>query len=127
MHSYTLDPPRLATEQGAARFGPVRGSGHLDPPYEYVADGLDEEIYAYSPAAARHNDRANAVFVDSHAESMTLSKMGYELSDFDPASTLPKGTPIPVEDPTVGPHATNKMFNGDGFDRLAREAQGGGP
>ena len=127
MHSYTLDPPRLATEQGARRFGPTLGGGPLDPPYEYVADGLDKEVYAYSPAAARHNDRANAVFVDSHAESLTLKEMGYELSDFDPTRTLPKGTPIPVEDPTVGPHATNKMFNGDGFDRLAREAQGGGP
>lgn len=127
MHSYTLDPPRLATEQGAARFGPTLGNGLLDPPYEYVAAGLDKEVYEYSPAAARHNDRANVVFVDFHAESLTLGKMGYELSDYDAESTLPKGTPIPVLVPVEGLRATNKMFNGLGFDRLAREGQGVAP
>ena len=126
-HSYTLDPPRLATEQNAVRFGPTPERGPDGGMQSFVPDGLEPEIYEFSPAEARHNDRANAVFVDSHAESLTLKGMGYELSDYDSESRLPNGTAIPVEDPAVGPRATNKMFNGLGFDRLAREGQGGAP
>lgn len=63
-HSYTLDPPKVAREIGADRFGP----------------GADAPI-AHSPASARHNGRANVSFVDGHAESMSLADLGYVPDD----------------------------------------------
>ena len=44
-HSYSLDPPRLAVERYAQKFGP--GSGDVEP-------GLDASLYQYSPVEMRH-------------------------------------------------------------------------
>ncbi len=63
-HSYTLDPPKLAASKGVAKFGPTVGK---DGPI------------GHSPVEARHGGRGNVSFVDGHAESMTLTKLGYEL------------------------------------------------
>ena len=63
-HSYTLDPPQVAREVGADRFGP----------------GEDARI-AHSPASARHNGRANVSFVDGHARSVSLVDLGYFLDN----------------------------------------------
>jgi len=62
-HSYTLDPPKLATEVGARRHGPSRAA------------------IEHSPAAARHNNYTNISFVDGHAQQMTLQELGYVLDE----------------------------------------------
>jgi len=63
-HSYTLDPPKVAREVGADRFGP----------------GTDAPI-AHSPASARHHGRTNVSFIDGHAQSLSLVDLGYVLDD----------------------------------------------
>lgn len=90
-HAYTLDPPRLATEKNAQRFGP----GSSDGPIQH------------SPAEARHRGRAIVSFVDGHAEAMTLEQLGYDIG--------PNGVVIPhTSDP--GPRATNHLWSGSGKD-----------
>lgn len=104
-HSYTLDPPRLAVERDAVKFGP----GSSD-----VQAGLDESLYKYSPVEMRHGNRGNVVFVDGHAESMTLSDLGYQVDE--------KGVPVPILDPLGETYsASNKLWNGEGIDMIARE------
>lgn len=104
-HSYSLDPPRLAVERDAMRFGP----GSSDVP-----EGLDQSTYAFSPVEMRHGDRGNVVFVDGHAEAMTLADLGYELDE--------KGVAVPIVDPLGGTYsASNKLWNGEGTDMIARE------
>jgi len=63
-HSYTLDPPKIAREVGAISFGP----------------GPDTRL-PNSPASNRHNNKANASFVDGHAKSMSLEQLGYVLDE----------------------------------------------
>lgn len=63
-HSYTLDPPKLAVSKGVAKFGPTAGK---DGPI------------GHSPVEARHGGRGNVSFIDGHAESITLTRLGYEL------------------------------------------------
>lgn len=101
-HSYTLDPPRLAVEKNATRFGP--GSGD-------VSSGLDSGRFAFSPVEMRHRGRGEIVFADAHGESMTLKKLGYEIGD--------QGVPNPVV-PVEGqvPTASNKLWTGLGVDPL---------
>ena len=90
-HAYSLDPPRLATEKNAQRFGP----GSSDGPIQH------------SPAEARHRGRAIVSFVDGHAEAMTLEQLGYDIG--------PDGVVIPhTSDP--GPLATNHLWSGTGKD-----------
>jgi len=62
-HSYTLDPPKLAVSKGIPNFGPSSSDGSI----------------THSPVEARHNDKGNVSFVDGHAESSTLTELGYEL------------------------------------------------
>ncbi len=102
-HSYALDPPRLATERGATRFGP--GSGD-------VSEGSDPSLYAFSPVEMRHKGRGMVTFLDAHAESMKHADLGYELND--------AGVPLPV-DPSGAPTytATNALWNGRGMDSPA--------
>lgn len=63
-HSYTVDPPKLATSKGVLKFGPTAGK---DGPI------------GHSPVEARHVERGSVSFVDGHAESMTLKQLGYEV------------------------------------------------
>lgn len=101
-HSYSLDPPRLAVERNATRFGPGKGE---------VSAGNDPEQFAYSPVEMRHGKRGNVVFVDSHAESKTLTDLGYQVDD--------KGFAIPVWSVSEGEvGATNKLWNGEAYDRI---------
>ncbi|MCP4250135.1 MAG: prepilin-type N-terminal cleavage/methylation domain-containing protein [bacterium] len=106
-HSYSLDPPRLAVERNAVRFGP--GSGDL-------ADGMDPSLYQYSPAEMRHAGRAMVAFIDSHAEGMRLADLGYEVNG--------QGVALPV-DPIARPAytASNKLWTGHGADPLTAAAQ----
>jgi len=105
-HSYSLDPPRLAVERNAQEFGP--GSGDVTP------GASDAALYRFSPVEARHDGRGNVVFVDGHAELMTLDELGYQLDD--------EGVATPILDPMGETYtASNKLWNGEGYDRLAVE------
>jgi prepilin-type processing-associated H-X9-DG protein len=150
-HSYTLDPPRLATERRATRFGPNR-TKYVEPSAEDWPDeeaddceanaegGLGDlpqglgsdpaEVYAYSPVEARHDKRGNVLFADTHAAAMTLTELGYHLSDGTDPVGVRRGVPIPSRDPTgEGSTATNKLWNGLGVDPMAAQphAQPPGP
>jgi len=106
-HSYTLDPPRLATEQNAKQFGPDA---------DMVRAGQDPDLYQFSPVEMRHRDFGNVAFVDAHAEAMKLEQLGYELNE--------KGVPIPRLDPTDATiKATNRLWTGLGADRFADERE----
>jgi len=102
-HSYALDPPRLAVEQGAEKFGP----GADD-----VQSGLPPELYQYSPVEMRHKDKGNVVFVDGHAKGMTLTSLGYQVNE--------NGVAMPILDPLNGTYtASNKLWNGRAYDEIA--------
>ena len=104
-HAYALDPPRLAVEQGATHFGP----GGSDVP-----EGLDPDLFRYSPVEMRHRDRGMVAFLDGHAESMNLEDLGYQLDEH--------GFATPILEPNTGTYtATNKLWNGRGIDRIANE------
>ncbi|MBI5762016.1 MAG: hypothetical protein HZA51_00675 [Planctomycetes bacterium] len=90
-HSYTLDPPRLAREKNAVKFGP----------------GAEDGPIAHSPAEARHRGRAVTSFSDGHAEQLSLHQLGYELSA--------AGVVVPVRDGT-GSSASNRLWSGLGSD-----------
>jgi len=64
LHSYTLDPPRLARSAGAVNF-----AWHSWP----------EHWMQHSPAEARHNGKVCVAFVDGHCVKMQLEEMGYAL------------------------------------------------
>ena len=123
-HSFTLDPPRLGTEVRATRFGPSdlafdggQLSGDLPP-------GLDAKTFAYSPVETRHKNIGNVLFLDTHAEAMTLAALGYEQAD-GATPSVPKGTAIPSWDPTADKSdANNRLWNGDGTDDLAYRPAG---
>lgn len=110
-HSYTLDPPRLAIERNARNFGP-------HPRHTPVED------LRYSPVEPRHNNLANVVFVDGHAETMSLNALGYEVSDgIENYPDFRRGSPVPILHPQTGPYkATNRLWTGTGMDRVAQEA-----
>ena len=116
-HSFTLDPPRLAIERNATRFGPSPEIWTGQPYSGDVSPGLDPTIYAYSPVEMRHAKLGNVLFVDTHARAMTLVQLGYQLSD---GGDVPDYTAIPIREPNAGTYtATNRMWNGDGSDRIA--------
>lgn len=94
-HSYTLDPPRLATEKNARRFGPNASNGPI----------------AHSPAEARHRGKAVASFADGHAESVTIQMLGYNIG--------PDGVVIP-DGTGTNPTASNRLWNGRGADDPAQ-------
>lgn len=111
LHAYTLDPPRLAAEAGAKKFA---------PDLEHVPPGLTpRESFNFSPAEMRHSGLGNVAFVDSHVEALTLVQLGYEVADVGPY----KNVAIPVLEPRAGPHATNKLWTGQGIDPLAASRQ----
>ena len=104
-HSYTLDPPRLAVEKNAQRFGP-HGPDDADP-------GVDPTLYGFSPVEMRHSGTGNVIFVDTHAEPARHRQLGYHLDD--------GGVPVPIDPDAVGNNhsATNRIWTGLGRDDLA--------
>jgi prepilin-type processing-associated H-X9-DG protein len=88
-HSMTLDPPHFVVRNDG---------GRVDSPYwtqngMYTStlgpvnvnpfgpdEGTTDIQVAFSPAQARHNGRANVVFLDGHAESVTLAGLGYAVN-----------------------------------------------
>ena len=89
--SYTLDPPRLAREKNAVKFGPGSSDGPI----------------RHSPAEARHRGKAVVSFVDGHAAPSPLEELGYPLDD--------NGVVRPDVDGT-DPNASNHLWNGLGTD-----------
>ncbi len=94
-HSYTLDPPRLATEHGADRFGP---------------SVPDDGAIAHSPADARHRGQAVVAYTDGHADRMTLRKLGYDVGS--------DGTVVPGLGERSA--ADNRFWTGLGTDPVVR-------
>lgn len=126
-HSFTLDPPRMATEARARAFGPRESD--LDPPtfpgYEYPS--TSDSIYAYSPMEPRHKKRGNVLFADMHAVGLTLVELGYEIGDGS-GEDRPRGVAIPIRNPDDATYtATNKLWNGEGSDQIAYVHQPSGP
>ncbi len=66
LHSYTLDPPKIARSYNAVNF-----AFHTQP----------QHWMQHSPAEARHNGEANVAFVDGHVQSLSLDKIGYVLDE----------------------------------------------
>jgi|CXWL01.1.fsa_nt_gi type II secretory pathway pseudopilin PulG len=100
-HSYTLDPPRLAVEQRAKKFGP---------------DGGLSDLNAFSPVEIRHRKQGNVIFADVHGEAMTLQQLGYEIPIEGP--NIGKVVPIDPNVTTTG-HWSNKLWTGTGTDPKA--------
>ena len=60
----------------------------------------------------RHGSRGNVAFVDSHAESMNLIDLGYEVRE--------DGLAVPVLDPLSGTYsASNALWSGNARDQIA--------
>lgn len=115
LHSYTLDPPRLAVEQNAKQFGPDA---------DMVQAGLDPVVYQFSPVEMRHRGLGNVAFVDAHAEPMTLVQLGYEMLGENPDEKSKKNTAIPVLDATdPALKATNRLWTGLGQDTIANQRE----
>ena len=102
-HSMTLDPPHMRVHPTDPFSASTAGWGSPSPalmagfdPYGPDETGTDIAIY-FSPADARHNGRANVVFLDGHAESLALQDLGYVLDA--------NGVPLPqyVKDPVLNP------------------------
>lgn len=86
IHSYKLDPPRLARSTGAVEFCWRFGS---------------QLWMQHSPAEARHLGKTCASFVDGHAEKTTLEKLGYSLDS---------------EGKVVADVGSNRLWSGTGRD-----------
>jgi len=111
--SYMLDPPRLAVEQNAKRFGP-------DPDHVHAPRAEDKALFQFSPVEMRHRGFGNVSFTDGHGEAMTLLQLGYERLGDNPDEKKKKDTAVPVPDPTVSTAtATNRLWTGSGQDTYA--------
>lgn len=97
-HAYTMDPPKMAYSKNARHFGPKDGS--------IVPEGGAKK---YSPADARHLDKANMSFVDGHAEQLTYIEMGYEI---DPETKRP----VEKDNTEIGGPGNNRYWTGNGRD-----------
>jgi len=90
IHSYTLDPPKLARSFGAYRF----------------ANRKESSLQAqHSPAEGRHDGKACVGFADSHAEKLSLEELGYVIGDDG----------VVVAD---DPDGSNRMWTGTGRDEV---------
>jgi prepilin-type N-terminal cleavage/methylation domain-containing protein/prepilin-type processing-associated H-X9-DG protein len=121
-HSMTLDPPHMVVRFDRlsvnspywqqAYFGNLYASG-VGPagvnPYG-PDEGPPDIVIPFSPAEARHKGRANMVFLDGHAESLTLADLGYSLLNNVPQCQT-NATPLPG--------ATNRLWTGRGLDEYS--------
>ena len=107
LHSYTLDPPRLAREQNATRMGPDEN---------HVLPGDDPATMRFSPVEMRHNGQGNVIFADGHGSGMKLDALGYQLDE--------KGVATPILDPAEGTKWHNRLWTGLGTDKFAEQRFG---
>jgi len=88
LHSYKLDPPKLALSTGAIYFG------------NWKQTTIEQQ---HCPAEDRHSGKANISFLDGHAKSLTLAELGYIVDE--------NGIVIANH-----PAGTNRLFTGTGQD-----------
>lgn len=109
-HSMTLDPPHMRVHPTDPYSTSTAAWGSPSPalmagfdPYGPDETGTDIVVY-FSPADARHNGRANVMFVDGHAESLALQDLGYVLDA--------NGVPLPqyIKDPILNPNPGTLPF-----------------
>ncbi|MGD0897766.1 MAG: DUF1559 domain-containing protein [Thermoguttaceae bacterium] len=119
-HSMTLDPPHMRP----------RGSGVVDSPSPSRAAGFDpygpdetgtDIVIYFSPAEDRHAGRANVVFLDGHADSLTLVDLGYNVSADGVAQPQPAnlGTTFPANPLSALPWGDNRLWTGQGLDETS--------
>ena len=89
LHSYTLDPPKIARGKAATAFG-----------FTDVGPVIEQQ---HSPAEARHSGKANISFVDGHAERLSLQELGY---------ILDSGGSVVADHP----EGSNRLWSGTGRD-----------
>lgn len=121
-HSMTLDPPhfvvradRLSVTSGywqhpffAGAYASGVGPAGVNP---YGPDEATADITVpFSPAEARHNGRANGVFLDGHVESKSLQDLGYALAN---------GVPQCQTSAAPLPGASNALWTGRGLDEYS--------
>jgi len=141
-HSMTLDPPHMVRRTDTqsvnspywqqAFFNNAYSSG-IGPagvnPYG-PDEGTPDITVPFSSADARHAGRANVVYLDGHAESLSLTDLGYVLLNGVPQCQT-TATPLTVTNGTISPNtsglpagtnsngttvANNALWTGRGLD-----------
>jgi prepilin-type N-terminal cleavage/methylation domain-containing protein/prepilin-type processing-associated H-X9-DG protein len=121
-HSMTLDPPHMVVRGDGrsvnspywqqAYFNGAYGSG-VGPagvnPYG-PDEGTPDIVIPFSPAEARHNGRANVVFLDGHVGTRSLADLGYSLLN---------GIPRCQTNATPLTGANNSLWTGRGLDEFS--------
>ncbi len=93
-HAYCMDPPKMAVSKGARYFAPKNPK--LGP-------------LKYSPADARHLNRACIVFLDGHSAALTYKELGYAVDS-------ETGRPIEKSLTEIGGPGDNHLWSGNGED-----------
>ncbi len=108
-HSMTLDPPHMRKRSdGATVDSPSPSKLPGFDPYGPDETGTDIVVY-FSPAEARHNNRANVVFLDGHTDSLTLEDLGYVVTN---NVAQPQAS-------TTLPWGDNHLWTGQGHDETS--------
>ena len=119
-HSMTLDPPHMVVrrdnlsvnspywQQAPFNIGSGIGFAGVNP-YGPDEGTLDIQI-PFSPAQARHNGKANVVFLDGHVESLTLNALGYVTNN---------GVPVLQTSATPVAGSNNSLWTGRGLDEYS--------
>jgi prepilin-type N-terminal cleavage/methylation domain-containing protein/prepilin-type processing-associated H-X9-DG protein len=117
-HSMTLDPPHMVKRTDTqsvnspywqqAFFNNAYTSG-IGPagvnPYG-PDEGTADITIPFSPADARHNGRANVVFLDGHGESLSLTDLGYVLDTSGVPACQTTAVPLCVSNGVITPNTT---------------------
>jgi prepilin-type processing-associated H-X9-DG protein/prepilin-type N-terminal cleavage/methylation domain-containing protein len=119
-HSMTLDPPHMVVRTDSlsvnspywqqAPFSISSGIGFPGVNPYGPDEGTPDIQVPFSPAQARHNGKANVVFLDGHVESLTLNALGYV--------TL-NGVPELQTSATPVPGSNNALWTGRGLDEFS--------
>jgi prepilin-type N-terminal cleavage/methylation domain-containing protein/prepilin-type processing-associated H-X9-DG protein len=141
-HSTTLDPPHMVKrndnqsvnspywQQTFFNNAYPTGVGPAGVNPYGPDEGTPDITVPFSPAAARHAGRANVVYLDGHAESLSLTDLGYVVVNGAPQCQT-TATPLSVLNGTVTPNtsglpagtnpngtvvANNALWTGRGLD-----------
>ncbi len=116
-HSMTLDPPHMVVRNDNLT---VNSPYWLQAPFNGASiagvnpygpdEGTPDITVPFSPAEARHNGKANVVFLDGHVESLSLSGLGYALSN---------GVPLLQTTATPPSGSNNGLWTGRGLDEYS--------
>jgi len=118
-HSMTLDPPHMRPRSSGVVDSPSPSRAAGFDPYGPDETGTDIVIY-FSPAEARHLDRANVVFLDGHVDSLTLEELGYALVDGIPQpQPANPGNTYPANPLNALPWGNNRLWTGVGLDETS--------